>query len=282
MVDETGAEQAAAETVTAPNEQAVDIEARAFRMGWRPKDQYKGPEAEWIPAEQFVERVMENVPVLKRTIKTMDERFARQEKEFGELKQTFSDYREFATRAEQRAYEKAKKDLMAQRDVAIQHADVDTVRQVETQIAELDKTAKPPATETTRAETINRPDPAILEWVGENPWFSSDRMLHGVAQSIDGALIADRPGLSVRERLSLVKEEVQRRFPEKFSNPRRETPSAVAATNAPSQRRKSGHAYEDLPPEAKKACDKIVAQFKGHKKPFTRDEYVASYDWGDQ
>ena len=55
MAVEAGAEQAATETEAAPSGQPVDIEARAFRMGWRPKDQYKGPEADWIPAEQFVE-----------------------------------------------------------------------------------------------------------------------------------------------------------------------------------------------------------------------------------
>jgi hypothetical protein len=68
--------------------------------------------------------------------------------------------------------------------------------------------------------------------------------------------------------------------PEKFSNTRREAPSAVGASNggAP-MRKKNDKSYENLPAEAKKACDKLVTQMKSHKKPFTREEYVANYEW---
>ena len=37
MSDVAGAEQASAETTTTQASPEVDIEARAFRMGWRPK-----------------------------------------------------------------------------------------------------------------------------------------------------------------------------------------------------------------------------------------------------
>jgi hypothetical protein len=286
MAVKADAEQAAAETVAEPTGQPVDIEARAFRMGWRPKDQYKGPEADWIPADQFVERVTETLPVLKRTLKTMEERSERLERKLADTEQVLVDFREYATRADMRAYEKAKKELMAQRDVAIQHADIETVRSVETQIADLDKTAKPsaPVEKRSAAETDRAvaPDPAITEWVAENSWFNSDSLLHGVAQSIDVAIQTEKPGLPIRDRLAMVKEEVQRRFPEKFGNPRREAASAVSGSNGVTPRRPAAKSYENLPAEAKKACDKIVAQFKGHKKPFTREEYVANYDWGDQ
>ena len=43
----------------------------------------------------------------------------------------------------------------------------------------------------------------------------------------------------------------------------------------------NGRSYEDLPAGAKAACDKLVKSMSGLKKPFTREDYCANYDWGD-
>jgi hypothetical protein len=156
---------------------------------------------------------------------------------------------------------------------------------VDAQIEELDKTAKPApiaAPARTGQRQAQAPHPEITEWIGQNPWYN-DGMLGELARAIDTSLLREKPGLPIRDRLALVKDELVKRYPEKFGNPRRESASAVGASpGTVARRRTNGHTYDDLPPEAKRQCDKTVAQFKGHKKPFTREEYVRDYDWGDQ
>ena len=64
-------------------------------------------------------------------------------------------------------------------------------------------------------------------------------------------------------------------YPDKFGNPRREQASSVAEPGSQAPRPKKGKTYDDLPPEAKAACDKFVRTIPGYK----REDYVKEYDW---
>ena len=39
-----------------PEMAQAELEARARRQGWRPKEEYRGPEERWVPAQEFLER----------------------------------------------------------------------------------------------------------------------------------------------------------------------------------------------------------------------------------
>jgi hypothetical protein len=297
MEVEVGADQTSAETETAGAESQtaaapqIDIEARAFRMGWRPKDQYKGPEDKWIPPEQYIEIATESMPVLKKTLRTMDDKYGKMERQLAEMAEAFNGYREFATRAEIRAYEKARAELEAQRETAITQADVGAVKGVEAKLKELDEAKpEPPKKVVSAAETQGavKLAPEVQTWIDANPWFNDDRQLKRAATSIDNDLREDEPTLTITARLAKVKAEVQRLHPEKFGrtvttedagNARRAAPTAVGTSNGAPARQKNAHSFENLPPEAKKACDKQVKQMAHLKKPFTRDEYVSLYEW---
>ena len=51
-------------------------------------------------------------------------------------------------------------------------------------------------------------------------------------------------------------------------------PESGAGRAGRSASRNTGRSYEDLPSDAKSACDKYVKQ-----KLMTRDEYLQAYDW---
>jgi hypothetical protein len=291
MEVEAGAEQTSAETTEvadATEAQAaqapslspqIDIEARAFRMGWRPKDQYRGPDDKWISADQYIEVATESMPVLRKTLKTMEDKYDKTERRLAEMADAFNVYREFATKAEVRSYEKARSELVAERDAAIAQADVSAVKAVDARIAE-HETTKPTEPKRVDPGADDRPlGPDIKEWIEANPWFNDDPDMRADATDIDNGLRIREPTLSIKDRLAKVKIKVQRLYPEKFANTRREAPSAVGSSNGVAPRKRNEKSYENLPPEAKKACDKFVLQMKGLKKPFTRDEYVAGYEW---
>lgn len=256
---------------------APEITERARRLGWRPQEEYSG-RREWVPADKFIETAENELPVLRENLRRLDNLYTKDvgslKNELSEVKQVLTDFREFSTRAEQRAYEKAKRELLEKRDVAVAHADTETFKQIDKEIDELDKSVKPPTPEK-KADTPPAPDPAITSWIAENPWFTTDATMMAYAKSQDQFLMAAKPGLSVAERLADVKERTKKEFPDKFGNPKREQASSVAEPGAQTAPRKKGKTYDDLPAEAKAACDKYVKQIPGYK----REDYVKDYDW---
>lgn len=286
MSDTAGAE-IADDTKASP-----DIEARARAQGWRPKEEFKGDASKWKDAETFVQVADQFMPVAIQQNRTLSDKLHQTTeqlqgvtKQLDEMRQTFNDYREFASRGEKRAYDKALKDLMAQRDVAVQHADVETFKAVDAEIAQLQESGKPvevkPATEKpAAAAAVPVVVPEITAWIDENPWFNRDTELTEYAKAQDQYIGKTKPGLSWKQRLAMVKERTMKEFPDKFDNPRQEGANSVASPSGGAPRRQTNKkSYENLPPEAKAACDKFVRDGAKWAKPFTREEYVANYEW---
>lgn len=279
MSDVQGAE-ATSGAENASIAQTGDIEATARRMGWRPKEEYKGDESKWVDADSFVAKVQDEVPLLKRTLRDMDGRFARLEKKYDEQTQVLTDFREFASRGEQRAYERALDELKAKREVAVASADTAAFHAAQSEIDKLNSETKPtttvkkdPPTDTTRVPEIH---PAMAAWYEKNQWFNNDTLLHNVAKGFDAQIMKDQPGIDLADRLERVTEMVKERFPEKFGgNTRREAPGAVLTPGANTTTRRNAKSYDNLPADAKKACDKYVKTIPG----FTREQYVKTYAW---
>jgi hypothetical protein len=256
---------------------APEIVDRARRLGWRPQEEYNG-RREWVPADKFIETAENELPVLRENLRRLDNLYTKDvgslKNELTEVKQVLTDFREFSSRSEQRAYEKAKRELEEKRDVAVAHADTETFKATQREIDELDKQVKPKEPEK-KTETVPPPDPAITAWIGENPWFTTDAELMAYAKAQDNFLMTAKPGMSVAERLAEVKNRTKKEYPDKFGNPKREQASSVAEPGAQTTTRKKGKTYDDLPPDAKAACDKFVRTIPNYK----REDYVKEYDW---
>lgn len=258
-----------------------DVETRARSQGWRPKEEFNGSAARWKPADEFLRASETFMPVLQERNRALERRFDRVNSELADVKQVLSDFREFASKGEERAYNRARADLLAKRDVAVAHADTETFRAVDKEIADLDKSAAPAREirrETpTQTQQKQQMHPDVEAWVSENRWFNTDQLLNTFAKALDADFEKSRPGLDVGDRLALVKAEVQKRFPDKFENPNREAATSVSAPSGGASRKVAKHSYENLPPEAKKQCDKYLKTIKG----YTKEEYVRDYAWSD-
>ena len=64
-------------------QQQVDdgADAKARRMGWKPKDEYTGNPEKWVPAEEFLKTGFDTPAILAERYKILDDRFARSERE---------------------------------------------------------------------------------------------------------------------------------------------------------------------------------------------------------
>lgn len=243
----------------------TESEAKARRQGWRPKDEYRGPEDKWVDAESFLKRSDEELPVMR-------ERLKKQDRDLADLKSTVTKFAEHHAKVEKIAYERALNEVKKQRREALAIGDADGFEQAEERLAEL-KEVKPAATQKEAAKEIS---PDVQTWVQANPWFQTEPRLAKYAETVCGELQNEDPTRDLSDILKEVAKEVKSRFPEKFSNPKRAAAPAVegATTVAAGKGAKS---YANLPAEAKAACDKFLKQ--GLIK--SKDDYLKYYDWGN-
>lgn len=251
-------------------------------MGWVPEEEFRGDKSKWIDADRFIERGENELPILRERYKKLDERNGALEGEMREMKETLRQFAEHHKKVSEREYAKAKRDLERQRDEAISLADPKKVKEIEADMQELEA-MKPPAAKADDkagagdARRINADDQKHFEaWEKspENRWFKDDPELRAYACSIANYLQQTKPHLfGTAEFYPSVAEEVRTRFPGKFTNPRRDEPGTVHGTQTAAGGGKKGKGYNDLPAEAKKACDKFVKTIPG----YTRDQYCKEY-----
>ncbi len=270
---ETGEEVEKAEPEK-PSQEQIDLEARAKRMGWVPKEDYHGPEENWRSAEEFI-AVGENIQsVLKDRLRKSDDQVVALTKEIGDLKGTMKEFAEHHSKVEKRAYERALKELKDQQRKAVEEGDTAAYDRAAREIEDLSKDAETP--KVPEHKPGPEEDPAFKSWSAENSWYDNDMVLAGFADNTAAPFIArTRPDLRGRAFFDAVTEAVKERFPDKFTNTRRAKPSAVEGAGEVAEPKKTGKkTYADLPPEARAACDRFVAQGL-----VTKDQYVKDYEW---
>lgn len=275
MSEETEIQEAeapeAAEAQTegeAPQQSAEpSYEDRALAMGWTPKTQFKGDPEKWVDAETFVKRGEEFLPFLKANNRRLEQALEKANAKIASLDKAVRGSIEHISKAEQRAYTRARADLEAELEQAAAAGDAETVKAVTKDIVALEKevSAKPEKDE---------PDtpPEMAEWLEANPWFGKDRAMTAACQAIANDVFEE--GYTGKAQLREVDKRIRAEFPHKFEkpeNPNRKAPAAVEGFG--STPRPRGKSYSDLPPEAKQMCDEFCRDIKG----MTREKYVREY-----
>lgn len=278
--DELSAEEAEVEAVSEVEEQvdenpqsesADDTEARARVMGWRPKDEYSGDPAKWTSAEEFVRRGEEILPIVKANNRTLEKALKESKAEVADLKATMAKFQGFLTKAEQRAYERARRDLEAELVQAVEFNDVEGVLKINKKIVDLNDEMR------AEAEPVEPDAPRLDEDTQEaldafterNPWFKKDRVMTVAAIEFGEQLAAK--GIVGPDQIAEVERRMRREFPEKFENQRRKAPATVEGAGAISRTKTKG--YSDLSPEAKAECDAFIRTIPG----FTKEKYIKGY-----
>lgn len=277
--------------------QFTDVEARARRMGWRPKEEFRGPPDRWSSAEDFIARGENELPILRERNRNLDRQVEDGAKAVAELTkrmeqtgEVLSSMREMSLKAEERAYKKARAEIEEEMRTRAAAADVVGVTETQRKLEELDKerdAAKaapaPAARKEPDAVTAKPRDPVAETWMRDNPWFETDKEMNSTAQGIHVGLQQSRPEMTLAENLAETKRRIMTLYPAKFANSNRDEAVTVAQPSgnapAPTNRNKK-KTYADLPADAKAACDKYVKQINSTKPkvPYTPEEYVSMYE----
>jgi hypothetical protein len=257
---------------------AATIEEKAKQMGHVPKEEWKGDPDKWRPAEDFVERGENILPIMK---KRLDEATKKIDAMSSDLSMTLKANKREVEEARKAAFEKAtveyneklkaldKKEMKAFKD-----EDEDAFKEAKKERAELKPPEAPKKSEptgTTKART-----PEFEAWNKKEPWYGKDSDLTKIANEEGTMLGSMYPDKTYNEIWDMTADRVKKLYPDKFENPRRKEPGAVedGEGNTPKNGDKS---FAALPKSAKDAYKRLAEQFKAKGREYKKEDYAR--DW---
>lgn len=267
---------------------APEVIQEASSQGWVPKDRFRGNEADWVDADVFVKRGREILPILRKNNENLLRDLNQTKEQLKEFRETAEEFKRFQKEAYERKaaeFERQIEDLKRERAQAITDGDGQKVNALDDALDEAKENAKEAklsakeaakAPEAAPSSTSNTVDPQLQTWLDSNTWFGQDRRLTSIANGLGESLRVEFPDLKGKAFLDKLDEALVEMLPEKFKEKSRRGGSPVESGSNRQSRAGGGNAksYENLPADAKAACDRYVKQ-----KLMSREEYVASYDW---
>lgn len=235
--------------------QTDPIVERAMEMGWRPKEEFEGDEADFIEAKEYVQR------------KPLYDKIGQQSKQIKNLGQAVEALRVHNGKVEQAAYNKALEDLRGKRVQALQEGEFyqadkleNEIKSVERQVQEIQK--QPPL-----VQVEPEIHPEFAQWQNKNPWYQSTKYMREFADEVGSRLAGTAtPG----EVLKLVESAVRKEFPHKFSNPNKvDAPSVGVSKNAGRVK----DAEISMPEEDRKIMNTILRATPN----MTKEDYIKQY-----
>jgi hypothetical protein len=266
---------------------AVETEAKA--LGWSPKENWRGSEADWVDAQTFVERGRQVMPLLKKNNERLTGKLTETEQQLhaqaNELKavkatlKLLEEHREADVEAQVKDRITKLRGSIAE---ASRDGDHERVADLTDQLAEerargaVAAAAKTDVEEESSTTSAVQLPPDIKNWYAENPVYLTDIKRRALGSAIAMELRRNGETAQGAPFLELVKREV-----EESLNP---TPTGgkVAGGNGGGSRidtpASGGKSYRDLPKEAKEQCQKYETRFVGADKRFkTSAEWQADY-----
>jgi len=285
MSEEKQVEQQEASTEA---EQQLDpqIEKEARIFGWVPKEEFRGSESDWVDAEVFVKRGKEINPILRKNNELLMKKLDEKAKEIDSIKASVEEFKKFQKESFERKsaeYEIQIAQLKTKKREAIAAGDGDTVVDIDDQIDSLKEAQKEakkeaekkPEPAKTEVQASVPDDPELQSWLGRNQWFGQDQEMTDMANGLGTSVRKQFPHLTGRAFLDKLDEKIVEYFPQKVLGNKAKGSAVDSTGNVRGGTSSGKKSYDNLPADAKEACDRFIAN--GWIK--SKQEYVDSYDW---
>jgi len=288
MTDTQGGEAAAVETIPQAAAQAAlssqdtaserNWEAEAKEMGWVPQDQFKGDPEKWRPADEFVRRGEDILPIVRK----QNEKLHGELKELRETNERMSRMFEKTLARERGEAERRIEALKAESRLAVKAGDDAKADQIDQQIESLKQEAKEAPKAKTYADfpedyqpTEDSPEHNALRagFMAANPWMVEEPDMADYAVRVSELNAAANPGIGFKANMKAVEAAVRKKFPAYFGGMKE--PAA------------NGHAAVDVGgsfPGAQPATDPLVAKLPREavaqmKRDIAAKLYKTEKDW---
>lgn len=217
------------EDIDTEEEELDEVTQEAISMGWRPKEEYEGPEEDWIDAAEFVGRAP-----LYNNLNKQKKRIKRLEKAINELA-------EHNRRIAVATKEQHLDDLKQARREAMKEDDFDAIEKIDEEIQKTSSTEVPASI-----------DPVFQDWLDDNEWYIDDPDMAAIANSHGMRLKQLSPDTPAEEILNKVTEYIKKKFPDNFGVPK-ETKKVMPNGGDSPPRRSTKSTYQPTPEERKMA-----------------------------
>ena len=274
------------ENDTSNNDDAgSEVQHEAESQGWVPKERYRGNESDWVDAETFVKRGREILPILRKNNENLVKDLNQTKEELKQFREAAEEFKKFQRESYERKtadYERRIQEIKESRAQAISDGDGQKVNALDDALDEAKedlkeaKQAVKDVVSVPEAPTPTSIDPNLQSWLDKNTWFGEDRRMTSIANGIGESLRLEFPGLKGQAFLEKLDEVLTDEFPNRFGNKTKGSTSSRVESGSGRQGRGNSNAqsYDNLPADAKSACDRFVKQ-----KLMTREQYVADFDW---
>jgi len=268
-----------------PSSIAPEVLQEAESQGWVPKERFRGNESDWVDADMFVKRGREILPILRKNNENLIKDLNQTKEQLKEFRQAAEEFKKFQQEAYERKasdYEQRIRDIKESRAQAISDGDGQRVNVLDEaldvakeDLKEAKQAAKDVVIAPEPAQAPESVDPNLQMWLDKNVWFGQDRRLTSIANGLGENIRLEFPSLKGQPFLDKLDEVLAEEFPDKFGK-KRTTPGSRVESGSGRQSRGGGNAqsYDNLPADAKAACDRFVKQ-----KLMTKEQYVADFDW---
>lgn len=277
-----------------------EIEVKARRMGWFPKESFKGDPERWVDAAEYVRRGEEVLPIVQANNRDLQLRVDQATRELQETKQLLSAatesieaLKEFNSEMSRQKVKEHRQEIAQALVQAKKEGDAETEVELQSQLNEADQAlreaGKKPDSKPAEAKPNGSPPeivPEVKAWMKDNPWFGTDFRKTGLANGVAEEIRAKNPGIKGQAFLDALDEELSQ-IPG-FGNPERESPARMEGGggrgNGSGNGQGKGRNYASLPAEAKAACDRQGKRLVGPGRAFKDEEswrkhYVSKYQW---
>ena len=197
--------------------QYTEVEQRALEMGWRPREEFDGVDADFVDAQEFVSR------------KPLYDKISQQSKQIKNVSKALDALKEHYTKVQVTEYERAVKELKAQRKEALVQGDADAFERAEDGIKNAEQQFQEIKQAAEQIDTDSEPvvNPLFINWKTRNPWYDATGYMREYADEVGRRLHAT--GLGPSEVLKEVEKAVRKEFPNKFRNPNKEDAPDVSS-----------------------------------------------------
>ena len=246
---------------------------RAKMMGWVDKDQFRGDPDKWRPADEFIARADELMPIMRSQMRKYEDTISSLQTELKGTRETVEKIVKVSEKTSEMAYERALSDIRKRQLDAVAAGDTQQWLNLEDEKSKLPRPEPVEFAPKQPPHTTDQQNPLFTKWHTDNEWYLSDPAMTRYANAY--AAENQNPNIPYMTWLDMVGEAVKEAFPHKFQNPNRAKPAAVdgGAQRGAVPGKPKSKGYNDLPVDAKRLCDKYVSS--GLYK--TKEDYVKVY-----
>lgn len=251
--EEHAVEEPAAEKQEPEKTADSPAEIAARQHGWLPEKEFKEAYGDrvWYPAETFNMRgeLLNHISGQNKTIKSLHSKMESMGMAF-----------EGARKAE---YERAKRELTAQRNAAIAEGDTDTADKLDGKLEKLvEDRVTAESFEPRPVQMDERASAEFSAWLQDNPLIRADPEVAASAAMIGQAVKHANPHLMGNALLEKISDRLKVMYPDKYGAKRepRRAPVVNGANRTPVS--KQGISIGSLPPEYQKEYKRLVEEEK--------------------